>query len=111
MAQIERTGYINYPFKGKMRVDPKTLKAYNFLSFSISPLSRKANILAYNRPQYLTATNGTRPTDGANVHGRVRLLRGGGVTHGAEIRRCAVPGDCFGCKTAAPWFCICVGWA
>ncbi|KHG04554.1 tRNA 5-methylaminomethyl-2-thiouridine biosynthesis bifunctional MnmC [Gossypium arboreum] len=74
MAQIGRTGHINYPFK-----------AYNFLSFTIFPLSRKAaNILAYNRPQYLTATNGTRPTDGSWAC--TSLTWWGGVAHGAEIR-------------------------
>ncbi|KHG14721.1 Putative ycf1 C-terminal part [Gossypium arboreum] len=47
VAQVGRTGHANYRFKGKVRVD-------------------QANILAYNRPQNLTATNGTRPIDGVN---------------------------------------------
>ncbi|KAG8481648.1 hypothetical protein CXB51_026518 [Gossypium anomalum] len=132
MAQIGRTGHANYPFKGKMRVDPvktrypfplphaKTLKAYNFLSFSIFPLSRKVDILAYNRPSRSDRDERDKAhrrcvCDITPVHGHVRLLRGGGVTHGGEI--CAMCGTwgLLRLQTTAPWgflfaeICLCFG--
>ncbi|KAG8481715.1 hypothetical protein CXB51_026607 [Gossypium anomalum] len=129
MAQIGRTGHINYPFKGKMRVDPiktrypfplphaKTLKAYNFLSFSIFPLRRKADILAYNSPPRSDRDERDKAHRRCErditpislsfslclVHERVRLLRGGGVMHGAEIRAMCGTWELLRLQTAAPW--------
>ncbi|KHG26240.1 hypothetical protein F383_32777 [Gossypium arboreum] len=41
------------------------------------------------------------------VHGRVRLLRGGGVTHDAEIRAMCGTWGLLRLQTAAPWVFVC----
>ncbi|KAG8472320.1 hypothetical protein CXB51_034264 [Gossypium anomalum] len=91
MEQIGRTGHANYPFKGKMRVDPvKTCTDMLLKSpHSPSPLHRKVYAQAFNHPK-LAGDQRSKALSTAQtrcaVHGRVRLLRGGGVTHGAELR-------------------------
>ncbi|KAG8500516.1 hypothetical protein CXB51_002684 [Gossypium anomalum] len=90
MAQIGRTGHGNYPFKGKMRVDPvKTCTDMLLKSpHSPSPLHRKVYAQAFNHPK-LTGNQRSKALSTAQtrcaIHGRVRLLHGGGVKHGAEL--------------------------